>query len=372
VRFRTGEGRREWGKEEAVKALKAAEKRGYIDTGVDNDSGQRNVLVPAYTTTWFAKEEDDGDSSYFYKYEDAMADLKRPGSFDSANKYYTPNKVLFLGFDVGILDENGDVEVESENVSVNDVDKTLIPDYVGALVDSNAAIWYENFENSVANADALRKEVVDGLSESLIEEYKGLKIGLTSGLKYKRITLTDKEGNRVDSIGLRIADHPYNPKNNSVDEREGKFISLEFFENDPNSGRFGGKNSLQFDSSNTYEEVVEEVNDRIKRIINALRIEDIRFRAGGSGVEGYGAGKDTTSKIPVKIGNHKLTAEQREQLLKGEAVQLGSLVDKSGNLHANVQIKLNTNNNKVEMSKIKPETPKPQFKPTLKPISRHM
>jgi hypothetical protein len=85
-----------------------------------------------------------------------------------------------------------------------------------------------------------------------------------------------------------------------------------------------------------------------------------------------GATADITSGIPVKIGNHKLTAEQREQLLKGEAVQLGSLVDKSGTLHANVQIKLNTNNNKVEMSKIKPETPKPQFKPTLKPISRHM
>ena len=97
----------------------------------------------------------------------------------------------------------------------------------------------------------------------------------------------------------------------------------------------------------------------------------IRFRAGGTGVEGYGVSKDITSKIPVKIGNHKLTAEQREQLLKGEAVRLGSLVDKSGNLHANVQIKLNRNTNKVEMGKIKQETPKPQIKPTLKP-SRHM
>ena len=70
-----------------------------------------------------------------------------------------------------------------------------------------------------------------------------------------------------------------------------------------------------------------------------------------------GAAADITSKIPIKIGNCILTAEQREKLRRGESIQLASMVDKLGNRHANVQVRLK--NNKIKVVK-------PELRPTLK------
>lgn len=75
--------------------------------------------------------------------------------------------------------------------------------------------------------------------------------------KYSSLRIVDKEGDRIDRVQLRIADHTYNPRNNDDAARGGRFISVEIANVNATKGKFRTSYSLQFDGTDTYDDVLE-------------------------------------------------------------------------------------------------------------------
>ena len=118
----------------------------------------------------------------------------------------------------------------------------------------------------------LSKEVFKRLGEDIIEKYridgKPVKLITKTIGKYTDIDIEDKIGNKIGKIQLRIADHSYNPQNNDLEARAGKFISVVITNNDATKNRFGGKYNLYFDPEKSYEYVIKKINEKIKDILN--------------------------------------------------------------------------------------------------------
>jgi hypothetical protein len=260
--------------------LREAEATGYIDTGKTDDNGNRIVIVPKYTVSWYYADNTNPDTSDYSSYDEAMKALEEAGDMDYMDEYFDPYNEARIFFDTGYIDEEGEVEITEEAVSMDDIDKEYVPDYIYDLIDrwSNDVIGNNSITNPSEKARNLESEVYSNINSDIIEEYKGLRIEVPFTSKYRHIDIYDKNDNLVDSIELRIADHPYNPANNDSNADSGKFISVEVFEKDKTDGRFNGKYSLQFSGSDSYNDIVEDVNERVKGIIDD-NIDDYRVNA---------------------------------------------------------------------------------------------
>lgn len=96
--------------------------------------------------------------------------------------------------------------------------------------------------------------------------------------KYSSLWIQDKDENDIGRIELRIADHSYNPANRSM--LEDGFISVVIANKDETAGRFSGAHNLYFDGDNEYEEIVEQVKEKIQDILDGLDIKE-RIQAEG-------------------------------------------------------------------------------------------
>lgn len=254
-------------REQALVSLRTAQEVGYIDTGKVDDEERQIVLVPKYETNWDYAECSDPIRGYFDDIDEALEDVEEPGDLDLTDEYYEPSKRLIISFDKGYIDEEGDVNITDENISYDEIDSDLIPDFIKSLVDDlNGLIAYNYFTAPSAKAAELLEEVSDNINDDIIDEYEGFKIESPFTGKYRDINISDSNDNAVH-IKLRIADHPYNPANNDADEHLGMFISVEIYEGKSNV-RFDNKYSLHFDSDSTYDEIVDAVNNRIIEIID--------------------------------------------------------------------------------------------------------
>lgn len=131
------------------------------------------------------------------------------------------------------------------------------------------------------STDELIYEVQSELANMLITEYEvdGYKLQLSPNTrsKYNNLNVTaniDDEDYDVGTIELRIADHSYNPQNNSMNAREGNFISVVIANKNATKNKFSNAYSLYFDEDNDVNDVAEEVNERIDEILNSWNIEE--------------------------------------------------------------------------------------------------
>jgi hypothetical protein len=303
INIRKQEIRWEQGKKEAIAQLKKDEEQKYIDTGKENENGQKIVLVPRYRVNWYYAENSNPEIDFYSSYDEAIEAMNEPGSWDYVGKYFNPYNEVQIYFDKGHLDEDGDVEIDEEDVEIDEISNDLIPGYISDLIEwgYESTLDTREFTNN-EDARDLEFKVLTEINDDIIKEYEGLEIRSTSNRKYRDIDIYDKDDNLVDNIKLRVSDHSYNPANNDMDAREGKFISVEITNNDPTAHRFHGRYSLKFDSSNTYEEIVDAVNEKIMEIIDEHGISPREFRTPDGEV--YGAVKGSV----VYLDPNKLNA----------------------------------------------------------------
>jgi hypothetical protein len=248
-----------------INKLIDAETAGYIDTGVDNDDAMRIILVPRYRVEWEYREnaEPEPETEYFNTYLDAIADAEEPGDFNLVDKYYEPVKRVKIFFNKGHLDEN-EVQIDEEDVSFFDIEFNLIPKYIVNLIQGHdGEIYSVEYLNPSESIYELLNEVSDTINDDIIGEYDDFTIEIPFKGKYRDINIY-KGDDLAGSIRLRIADHPYNPNNNVC---EGKFISVEIFNNCKTHNCFNGSCSLQFSGSDSYEDIVDAINEKVKHII---------------------------------------------------------------------------------------------------------
>jgi hypothetical protein len=91
--------------------------------------------------------------------------------------------------------------------------------------------------------------------------------------KYSSLSIWDKDENDLGDIELRISDHSYNPRNNAGKSWDG-FISVVIANEDETKERFSGSYNLYFDGDNSYEDIVEQVKERIQEIIDGIDMEE--------------------------------------------------------------------------------------------------
>lgn len=144
---------------------------------------------------------------------------------------------------------------------------------------------YKSFGGSEKTADELRDDfesrVWDDIHKSEIETGNGKFIihiptnhwrgGKQTG-KYTDIDIKTLDGKDVERITIRIADHSYNPANNSS-RGQSDFISVNIANENQTKERFHGSKNLDFDGDATYEEIIEAVKENIADIINGWDVE---------------------------------------------------------------------------------------------------
>lgn len=138
-----------------------------------------------------------------------------------------------------------------------------------------------------ANAETLLNEVQQNLKNEIIKEHSindyTLKIEPSTNRKYNSINVyvTHLNNSPIDDevyigeIELRIANHSYNPKNNSINAKEGNFISVVIAENDKTINKYHGNFNIHFNGNNTLSDVASEVNERIEEIISNWNIDEL-------------------------------------------------------------------------------------------------
>jgi 8-oxo-dGTP pyrophosphatase MutT (NUDIX family)/GNAT superfamily N-acetyltransferase len=300
----------------------------YYEQG-EPERNQRKVLKPIYYVTW----DYDGSSGSnadrkFKSIKQAFDYTKTPDTF--VNAYSSHHFIIDLYFNEIWIDENGyEVEETKEFYSWGDVLYNLESEAINELkkqIGDETVIYFKDYGARENKARELLSDVYIGIKNDAIKEYRGYSIEFPEYVnKYNNLWIYDKQKNQVLSIQLRISDHSYNPRNNDTDAQSGKFISVEIANTNETRGKFGGNYSLHFDEDNTYDEVIEAVNERIKEIIeNFLDFED--FENGGEITEKaiYNEWESLVNMTYSELKNFYESKEGKQAgLSKSEASQLG-------------------------------------------------
>lgn len=227
----------------------------------DDEYNQHEVLVPTYR---IHNGQEDGTWEDSIDEAIAEAKSKSPETRFSDTFYFVE-----LYFKKGWAQE--------DNYLVDEKDMELLPLHEAlALLPIDFPIKSEfvyqvDLGKSEDGAIELLEEVTQKLGRDILSEHEGLTIRVPHWKdtynKYRQIVV-EKDDEEVGTIKLRIADHSYNPRNNNVDfsGNEG-FISVEIANTDPTADRFHGQHSLQYDGTATYDQILDDVNERIKEII---------------------------------------------------------------------------------------------------------
>lgn len=293
----------------------------YIETGetkVKNGKLLQRVYVPIYVNDWYNEEDSDPNSEDFDNVDDALQDLYVRGR-ESSSAYYEPYKETIFNLDPAWVDSAGHIiEDDGDRITYEDFAWDNPNNEFVAMFgyrNNEQIIGIKSFKSREAGSRELEGDVYMGIGNDIIKKFevdgKELHVMRNGRGKYTSINVTDSEGNEVGSIGLRIANHAYNPQNNSEEERNGDFISVEIANKNETAGRFGGKLSMQFDDSNSYEEVISAVNKRIEEIVSSW--SGVRFRD-----RSFGSAEQVNTQF-----NNELRQQIEGTLPKGHIYSLG-------------------------------------------------
>jgi predicted GNAT family acetyltransferase/8-oxo-dGTP pyrophosphatase MutT (NUDIX family) len=193
-------------------------------------------IVPLYQVVWLDRDNDE--------YEQTDEVLNGDEFYDTKE-----GKVFLDGF--GFSDMHGKVTVYSKDF--------------GNREESSIELLYTT--RSLLGADLEQDFLANGGERYRIEHHGGK-------TKYSSLWVVGKDDEVIHDIQLRIADHTYNPRNNDASALAGNFISVEIANVNPTKDRFNTAYSLQFDGEDTYEDVLDRVQERLREILSNISYPD--------------------------------------------------------------------------------------------------
>jgi len=258
-----------------VKYIETKETR--IDNDFDKDDPEYNqykALKPFFINEWYYADNTDPVTETFTNIEDALKDLRIPGNDLDLDGNYEPYKIIRLGVEEVWLDSDGNEVYDGDKISYDEWAYDNRDNEFVKKFGVESFIKDYSFDSLEKNAQELESKVYSNIHIDLINEYESngnkLNIKTPSSGKYRRIIVENEKGEDVGEIKLRISDHAYNPANNNF---ENDIVSIEIANENKTAKKFNGLYGLRFNGENTYNEVVELVNDRIKEIIDNWNID---------------------------------------------------------------------------------------------------
>jgi hypothetical protein len=260
---------------------------GYIksnETIIDNDFENDDVehkrtkaYKVEYSVDWQDLESSSNpDSKSFDAIDDAYDYAQRAGDWVSGNVDHENTirpifKEIWLNSDGTEYEETGN-KLNGEAFSETEIGSKFIGSIPFGIFGSKADIYNKYFGKRDDNSRELENEVWSNLGADLEgkveKDGKEYTIRHSGKGKYSDLIIEDADGEEVDRIQLRIADHTYNPRNNDNSAREGKFISVEIANVNATAKKFNTAFSMRFDGTDTYEKVLEDVQERVNEIID--------------------------------------------------------------------------------------------------------
>lgn len=216
------------------------------------------VYRPTYLKMWWYADNTDPEVEEYETLEEAVSLIDREGA-NTPDPYFAPyNEVRVMYKEVWL---DGDVVEEGrllypselydaiEAVSLKDDEITLKTFHFASYVEI-----YDAFVFSLYNA------VERYFEEYNVYEYS-LQIGRVS--KYSTIEVY-KDGEKIDNIQLRIADHSHNPANIDVEN----FVSVVIADTDPTQGKYVTGYNLHYTINDDIDTIIEGIADEVDRIID--------------------------------------------------------------------------------------------------------
>lgn len=237
-----------------------------------------------FNTYWINSEN---SNPHVTNYTDIAKAVENVAVYEDApsSDSFRPIKILYLEFVEVWLDEK-DFEVEESETRIRYSDISyeirsdkpyfdVIAEKAKLLLDHNSMRMFEDgelrVESFAANeetAQELLQEVEADIHKYItkgIDDCNDWEIYIPSSGKYRAVVFTN--GDKEFSATLRIANHTYNPNNNTQEQREGYFVSVEIANNNPTSSRFRTYYSERFNGSNTIQDVVKRLQWHFYRMI---------------------------------------------------------------------------------------------------------
>lgn len=267
--------------------FKEVEKKGgYIktdETKIDNDYESDDVdykLTKAYKVQYAVKWHDqetnsNPDIETFDTIDEAYKDAQIEGDWWNGTQEHL-KRIEPMYKEVWLNSDGHEVE-EGEKMNGDQFSETKYGEKFIAQIFSknkfdNSEIYNKSFGARDDDSRELESTVYHNLGGDLETTFKAdngeiYKIEHSGKGKYSRLSVLDKNGDEIDNVQLRIADHTYNPANNDDAAREGKFISVEIANENKTKGKFHTSYSLQFDGEDTYQDVLDKVRERLSEIL---------------------------------------------------------------------------------------------------------
>lgn len=202
--------------------------------------------------------------------DDALKDLDCTDYWVDVDYGFAPYNEIFPVFDEVWVDANDDeIEEGKTGLRLEELEEKFDFEFEFETEDIIARHF---FDSAFEKYWDLLYRTQDALKEMLGSfQYDGYSLKLDSKhvSKYSDISVL-KDGEKIDSIQLRIANHSYNPMNNNQDAWDGKFVSVVIANNDPTANKYHGKHNLWFRLDSNEEEIVCAVFDKFEEIIENL------------------------------------------------------------------------------------------------------
>lgn len=266
--------------EKQLSILSILEKTEFLETGktrIDDfyekeDAGylQKLVYSPRFTVIWNYSELN-SETEWFNNFKEAVEDLNRPGDITYVSDSFETYKELRVHLQEIWLDGNNDVVEEGEIIPYCDYYNSEDPkpnlNFISIIGTPYSSILTKFFNSPEHSAENLEMDVYWGINKAIEGERNVFgvecRLKVNKSEKYRDIEVSDKKDNHITKIRLRIADHTYNPSRASEDEN---FISIEIH-NRPKGRYKEGLKALSFNGEDSFENVVDAVNERINDII---------------------------------------------------------------------------------------------------------
>lgn len=240
----------------------------------DPDAVETKMYVPVYTVSYFENINSSSDPRVreYDTVDEALANMR----YDYELSDRDPFSQLEVKFKEVWVDKDGDViEEDDEPRSLYDIAREVkLPDEMQQYEGEDSIILHdETFTTGKESNEEKEEEIRDKIEKVLRKEtyvLDGKEVHLKVGSlgKYTDIEVLDADGELMGSFTLRIADHSYNPRNNTTAQLAGNFISVVVNYDDPTAEKFHGRYNIHAGIDDSADSVADEVNERVQEIID--------------------------------------------------------------------------------------------------------
>ena len=268
-------------RKEGIEYFRRADKNGGLRLATDEkrnvddpDAVETKMYVPVYTVSYFGDVNSSSDPRVreYDTVDEALANMR----YDYELSDRDPYSQLEVKFKEVWVDKDGDViEEDDEPHSLYDIAREVkLPDEMQQYEGEDSIILHdETFTTGKELNEEKEEEIRDEIEKVLSKEtyvLDGKEVHLKVGSlgKYTDIEVLDADGELMGSFTLRIADHSYNPRNNTTAQLAGNFISVVVNYDDPTAEKFHGRYNIYAGIDDSADSVADEVNERVQEIID--------------------------------------------------------------------------------------------------------